>query len=663
MADDTIRLKLQVEGQEQAQTLKNRIEALKAELRDLQTGYQSGYFGKEALGPINDLTKQIQQAEKQQAKLASTTRVMETAAGTGKGGFQNLGMSVLFVSQAVEDLQYGFSAIVNNIPMIAMSLGAGAGVAGAASLAAVAVNQLSKHMGELAGSKGIVTQAEYMERLAKATALSADEAKRLSGMQATVEGGKGVLKQEATLTPQGKETSAAVKEVTDRIGGNTLADQLARSRTQTDEQLKGFLGEVKDWNGLTEKQRFQNLLNARTQQGGQLSEEQTVEFNRLAKIANTNADTKASQDIADLQNGSADERKAKAQQIAGDLQRINPDVANELKAAADPNRVLREQAGQADIAYKEQEVSRSEPVASQLMTRPNDQAQQEQVRANLTGVGIRDETINEVIKRQNATLKERQTILEAQLKSQGYTADQIAVIVEKEQRTAKEREDEAAAASRHRDAQATRDLVHDQAMDTAKKVMGPGGTFSDSAQTEILKSAGQNTDMASVVMTELIQDEEKRIELLKEEMRAQGASNEQINERIRLEKEGKFAEQKQERQIGKTGFTVEGVGNDILALTRSREQGGMGLSREDAEKFEKQQLTDSMMMQGFSQSEAGKMSETLISKGADQVTEAMEDLARTMPDSIQGMKDLMREQMAAAERLERNGIKMVLGRR
>jgi hypothetical protein len=153
------------------------------------------------------------------------------------------------------------------------------------------------------------------------------------------------------------------------------------------------------------------------------------------------------------------------------------------------------------------------------------------------------------------------------------------------------------------------------------------------------------------------------IELLKEEMRAQGASNEQINERIRLEKEGRFAEQKQERQIGKTGFTVEGVGNDILALTRSREQGGMGLSREKAVDFEKQQLTDSMMMQGFSQSEAGKMAETLISKGAAQVTEAMEDLARTMPDSIQGMKDLMQQQMAAADRLQREGIKMVLGRR
>ena len=37
--------------------------------------------------------------------------------------------------------------------------------------------------------------------------------------------------------------------------------------------------------------------------------------------------------------------------------------------------------------------------------------------------------------------------------------------------------------------------------------------------------------------------------------------------------------------------------------------------------------------------------------------------ARTMPDSIAGMQALVKEQMAAAERLERNGIKMVLGRR
>jgi cell division protein FtsB len=130
MADDTIRLKLQVEGQEQAQTLKNRIEALKAELRDLQNGYQSGYFGREALGPIADLEKQITKTQRELDKLDRAP----DPNGKAKGGFQNLGMSVLFVSQAVEDLQYGFSAIVNNIPMIAMSLGAGAGVAGAACL-------------------------------------------------------------------------------------------------------------------------------------------------------------------------------------------------------------------------------------------------------------------------------------------------------------------------------------------------------------------------------------------------------------------------------------------------------------------------------------------------------------------------------------------------
>ena len=68
-------------------------------------------------------------------------QLQQTSAGAG------LGLSQL--AYAVDDVQYGFNAIVNNIPQIVMGLGGGAGVAGAVGIAAVAINQLIKHWSEV----------------------------------------------------------------------------------------------------------------------------------------------------------------------------------------------------------------------------------------------------------------------------------------------------------------------------------------------------------------------------------------------------------------------------------------------------------------------------------------------------------------------------------
>jgi hypothetical protein len=64
------------------------------------------------------------------------------------GGSMNLGQAGLEASRAIEDLQYGFNGIVNNIPSLVMGLGGTAGVAGAFSLAAVGANQLIKYLGK-----------------------------------------------------------------------------------------------------------------------------------------------------------------------------------------------------------------------------------------------------------------------------------------------------------------------------------------------------------------------------------------------------------------------------------------------------------------------------------------------------------------------------------
>lgn len=67
---------------------------------------------------------------------------------SSRGAAQGL----LALSQAVDDAQYGFRAIVNNIPQMIYMFGGGAGLAGGIGIAAVAVNTLITHWESLINS-------------------------------------------------------------------------------------------------------------------------------------------------------------------------------------------------------------------------------------------------------------------------------------------------------------------------------------------------------------------------------------------------------------------------------------------------------------------------------------------------------------------------------
>ncbi len=113
----------------------------------------------------------------------------------------------LQLGYAVDDLQYGFSAIANNIPQIAMGFGAGAGLAGGIAIATTAINQLIKHWGELSDiaqstwSGGSVEQLHRIRDAAEEAAKAFDnltkqhtkqeEATTRFTTEAVVEGGIG----------------------------------------------------------------------------------------------------------------------------------------------------------------------------------------------------------------------------------------------------------------------------------------------------------------------------------------------------------------------------------------------------------------------------------------------------------------------------------------
>ncbi len=84
--------------------------------------------------------------------LTRSTLTANTAMMKGKEGATQQGMAMLMLSQAVDDAQYGFKGIVNNIAPLVMSLGGSAGLAGVLTVGAVGFNLLSGSMDKWTGA-------------------------------------------------------------------------------------------------------------------------------------------------------------------------------------------------------------------------------------------------------------------------------------------------------------------------------------------------------------------------------------------------------------------------------------------------------------------------------------------------------------------------------
>ncbi len=143
-----------------------------------------------------EIAAQLSPLNNQLATMTHEFQQLEAASGKGGYGLMQLGY-------AIDDLQYGFSSIVNNIPQIAQSIGGehAMAIAGAAGIAAVAVNQLMKHWGDLSdfiesnwSSKSIEQLKDIRQKAEDAKAaldkippFNKREEKQASGMEAFVQ--------------------------------------------------------------------------------------------------------------------------------------------------------------------------------------------------------------------------------------------------------------------------------------------------------------------------------------------------------------------------------------------------------------------------------------------------------------------------------------------
>lgn len=183
----------------------------------------------------------------------------------GGGAFGGNAMGLMVLSQTIDDVQYGFRAIVNNIPQVGMALGSAFGMGteaamkfgAVAGIVAVALNYLITHWDDLLDSMGlgkVPTEAEAMDKLAQATRRTADEQERLNRFKRE---GK-VIEEMGPKRSSGEEkTEAEVKALLadfgdkDATGFDRIVGGLAKSRIaqgagekRTDEE-KAAVGDAK----------------------------------------------------------------------------------------------------------------------------------------------------------------------------------------------------------------------------------------------------------------------------------------------------------------------------------------------------------------------------------------------------------------------------------
>ena len=121
---------------------------------------------------IQRLNKELVAAEKQIAQAG--------------GGMQRFQQGMIQAGYAVDDLQYGFKGIANNIQPLLMALGLGGGLAGIISIVVTGVVQLQQHWDSLMSAFGmgrVKTQAEEMDELAKATSRTVEQTAKLGEYQ------------------------------------------------------------------------------------------------------------------------------------------------------------------------------------------------------------------------------------------------------------------------------------------------------------------------------------------------------------------------------------------------------------------------------------------------------------------------------------------------
>lgn len=214
MADqtETYKILLQIDGEEKLRKLAQEVEVEEKALRKL--AQQAAATGQSQSAFFALAEQHAQKIQALNGRIAETQKQMQ-AAGVGAS---RTGQAMQQLGYVVDDVQYGFKGIANNIAPLLTSLGAGAGLAGTVAIVSIAATQLYERWDDIQRLMGMgetETEAQRMKKLEEATSRTADETARLNKYkreQAAIEA------QRASVSKAEGQMTGAVNDAVGELG-------------------------------------------------------------------------------------------------------------------------------------------------------------------------------------------------------------------------------------------------------------------------------------------------------------------------------------------------------------------------------------------------------------------------------------------------------------
>jgi len=249
MADQNLNIGIKVTSDTVAEARRkaaaeDQLAREKRQKAEMLSGAGEGLLNKEEREGLKERIKLQQEENGATDRSTVTTNGAAQAKEKLAKSSNNGAMGLLALSNAVQDVQYGFGGMVNNIPQIITGLGMGMGVAGAVQIAAVGIQFLLKNVdlfgekakeaakaaAELSGETMADANAAY--KAAEATKAQAAAQESLNAALAVTEGHyKAVIALSEQIIKQKQAEKDAETALADAQAGMEMARiQLAEAR-------------------------------------------------------------------------------------------------------------------------------------------------------------------------------------------------------------------------------------------------------------------------------------------------------------------------------------------------------------------------------------------------------------------------------------------------
>jgi hypothetical protein len=248
MADEQVGLRLYAEGQQEFVRAAQNVDALERQLTDLQSVVNRMAPGWElARREIDNVTRSLERA-----KVAAGAAFQQMAhmpgggapapggggpGGAGGGGWlaknaSTLGMTMFNVGAMIEDSQYGFRAVANQLPMLAMQIGQltemssalAMSMGGVAGIVATVGYQLYVNMDRITG-RG----PNYFERQA-----TAEEAAKKAAEAEAKKRASDIASFEGILSDPEARRAAQFRQAVGNAGGGSSVATILRSQLESE---------------------------------------------------------------------------------------------------------------------------------------------------------------------------------------------------------------------------------------------------------------------------------------------------------------------------------------------------------------------------------------------------------------------------------------------